>query len=59
MILCLFGDEETTSNLALKTTKDGSEAKFERDSTVEFDLQAVDVGRVGFFIGGKNDLKDF
>jgi hypothetical protein len=48
VILCIFGDEETTTNLPLKTTKDGSDAKFEKDSTLEFDLQAVDVGKVRF-----------
>ncbi|CAF3891735.1 unnamed protein product, partial [Adineta steineri] len=36
----------TTTNLALKTTKDGSDAKFDRESTVEFDLKAVDVGKI-------------
>ncbi len=46
VILCIFGHEETTTNLALKTTKNGSDAKFDKDSILEFDLQAVDVGKV-------------
>ena len=46
VILCIFGDEETTANLGLRTTKDGAPAKFEPDSVLEFDLQAVDVGKV-------------
>ncbi|CAF0906528.1 unnamed protein product [Adineta steineri] len=47
VILCIYGDDETTTtNLALKTTKDGSDAKFDRESTVEFDLKAVDVGKI-------------
>lgn len=48
VILCIFGDEETTTNLPLKTTKDGTDAKFEIHSSLEFDLQAVDVGKVRF-----------
>ncbi len=46
VILCIFGDEETTTNLSLRTTKDGLDANFEPDSILEFNLQAVDVGKV-------------
>lgn len=46
VILCIFGDEETTANLPLKTTKDGSQAMFEKESSLEFDVQAADVGKV-------------
>ena len=46
VVLCIFGEEETTTNLPLTTTKDGSDAKFEKNSNLEFDLQAVDVGKV-------------
>ena len=49
VILCIFGDEDTTTNLALRTTKDGSSAKFDKDSTLEFDLKAVDVGKVNYY----------
>ncbi len=48
VILCIFGEEETTTNLPLTTTKDGSEAKFEKNSNLEFDLQTADVGKVWF-----------
>ena len=48
VILCIFGDQETTTNLPLKTTKDGAHAKFEKDSSLEFEIQAVDVGKVRF-----------
>ncbi len=46
VILCIFGDEDTTTNLPLRTTKDGLDAKFDKDNILEFDLQAVDVGKV-------------
>ncbi|UJR35879.1 hypothetical protein I4U23_028622 [Adineta vaga] len=46
VILCIFGDKDTTTNLPLKTTKDGSIARFEKDSTLEFDINAVDVGKI-------------
>jgi hypothetical protein len=49
VILCIFGDQDTTTNLALRTTKDGLDAKFDKDSTLEFALQAVDVGKVNFY----------
>ena len=49
VILCIFGEEETTTNLPLTTTKDGSEAKFEKNSNLEFDLETVDVGKVRRF----------
>ncbi|CAF3803025.1 unnamed protein product [Rotaria sordida] len=46
VILCIFGDENTTTNLALRTTKDGSDAKFDANSILEFDLKAIDVGKI-------------
>ncbi|CAF0753759.1 unnamed protein product [Rotaria sp. Silwood1] len=46
VILCIYGDENTTTNLALRTTKDGSDAKFDPDSILEFDLKAIDVGKI-------------
>jgi len=46
VILCIFGDQDTTANLPLKTTKDGSDARFEKDTSLEFQVQAVDVGKV-------------
>ena len=46
VILCIYGDEGTTTNLALKETKDGRAARFMKDSTLEFDLIAGDVGKV-------------
>jgi len=49
VILCIFGDEDTTNHLALTTTKDGSPAKFDKDSILEFDLKAINVGKVNSF----------
>ncbi|CAF2907936.1 unnamed protein product [Rotaria sp. Silwood2] len=46
VILCIYGDENTTTSLALGTTKDGSDAKFDPDSILEFDLKAIDVGKI-------------
>jgi len=46
VILCIFGDQDTTANLPLKTTKDGFDARFEKDTSLEFQVQAVDVGKV-------------
>ncbi|CAF1366454.1 unnamed protein product [Rotaria magnacalcarata] len=46
VILCIYGDENTTTNLPLRTTKDGSDAKFDQDSILEFDLRATDVGKI-------------
>ena len=46
VILCIYGDEETTANLPLKTTKNGSQAAFEKESSLEFEVEAVDVGKV-------------
>jgi hypothetical protein len=46
VILCIFGDEETTTNLPLRQTSDGVDVKFTTDSTAEFNLKAVDVGKV-------------
>jgi hypothetical protein len=40
--LCIYGDEDTTNNLALRTKK---------NNRLEFDLKAVDVGKVSRFIG--------
>ena len=45
-VLCIFGEKDTTANLPLRTTKDGSPAKFHQDSTLEFDIKAEDVGKV-------------
>ena len=46
VILCIFGDEETTPNLALRKTKDGVDATFQAETIEEFQLDAVDVGKV-------------
>jgi hypothetical protein len=43
VILCIYGDKNTTKNLALRKTK------FDKDSHLEFDLKAVDVGKVSLF----------
>ncbi len=39
IILCIYGDEDTTKSLALRTTK---------NSRLEFDLKAIDVGKVSY-----------
>ena len=46
VILCIFGDGETTPNLPLRQTSDGADVKFTGDSTAEFHVKAVDVGKV-------------
>ncbi|CAF3864693.1 unnamed protein product [Adineta steineri] len=46
VILCIYGNENITKNFALKTTKDGTQAKFIKDSHLEFDLKGVDVGKI-------------
>ncbi|CAF1409527.1 unnamed protein product [Adineta ricciae] len=46
VILCIFGEKDTTANLPLRTTKDGSPAKFHQDSTLEFDIRTEDVGKI-------------
>ncbi|CAF1064509.1 unnamed protein product [Rotaria sordida] len=46
VILCIYGDKDTTKNLALRTTKDGTSAKFNKDSRLEFDLKDIDVGKI-------------
>ncbi|CAF1216392.1 unnamed protein product [Adineta steineri] len=46
VILCIYGNENITKNFALKTIKDGTQAKFIKDSHLEFDLKAIDVGKI-------------
>ncbi|CAF2520074.1 unnamed protein product [Rotaria sp. Silwood2] len=46
VILCIYGDKDTTKNLPLRTIKDGTQAKFDRDSRLEFNLKAIDVGKI-------------
>jgi hypothetical protein len=48
VILCIYGDKDTTNNVALRITKDGTQAKFTKDSHLEFDLKAIDVGKVSY-----------
>lgn len=48
VILCIFGQKGSTAKLPLRTTKDGSAAKFDENSVLEFNLKATDVGEVGW-----------
>jgi hypothetical protein len=40
VILCIYGDKDTTKNLALK------QEKFDKNSHLEFDLKTIDIGKV-------------
>ena len=46
VILCIYGNSGTTKILPLRTTKNGTQAKFEENSYSEFHLKAIDVGKV-------------
>ena len=47
VILCIYGEETATANLALRTIPGSSEGKFARNSRLKFDLKTTDVGKVG------------
>ena len=46
VVLCIFGDENTTPNLPLRKVNSGAEAKFDAQSTLEFDVKTADVGKI-------------
>ncbi|CAF0819854.1 unnamed protein product [Rotaria sp. Silwood1] len=46
VILCIYGDKDVTKNLPLRTIKDGTRVKFDKDSRLEFHLKDVDVGKI-------------
>jgi len=50
VILCIYGDRDTTKNFALRITKDGTQAQFDKHSRLEFDLKGIDVGNVNYFL---------
>ena len=48
VMLCIYGDDDTIKHVALRTTSQGAEAKFEKDSRLEFDLKEIYVGKVSW-----------
>ena len=45
-ILCIYGVNDRTKPLALRTTVNEEQAQFDKDSRLEFHLKAIDVGKV-------------
>ncbi len=48
VMLCIYGDQDTTKHFALRTIKDGAQAKFNQQSRLEFVLKGIDVGKVSY-----------
>jgi len=46
VILCIFGDENSSPNLPLRQVKSGADAKFDEKSSLEFDVKTTDVGKI-------------
>ncbi|CAF4501710.1 unnamed protein product [Rotaria socialis] len=46
VILCIYGDKKTTKLFPLRTIKNGTNAKFDKDNYFEFDLKDINVGKI-------------
>ncbi|CAF3856631.1 unnamed protein product [Rotaria magnacalcarata] len=46
VILCIYGDKKTTKLFPLRTIKNGTKVKFDKDDYFEFDLKDINVGRI-------------
>ncbi|UJR10158.1 hypothetical protein I4U23_014374 [Adineta vaga] len=46
VMLCIYGKDDLTKNFALTKTMDHSQAKFDKNSQLEFELKGINVGKI-------------